>query len=75
MIEPEVGSTSRLMQRISVDLPVPEGPMIATMPGSETLSEMSRRTGWPLRYSLTRLRMTSARPWPGASATGRALMG
>jgi hypothetical protein len=48
MIEPEVGSTSRLMQRISVDLPVPDGPMIATMPGSETLSEMSRRTGWPL---------------------------
>ena len=31
-ISPAVGSTSRLMQRISVDLPVPDGPMIAVMP-------------------------------------------
>ena len=31
-ISPAVGSTSRLMQRISVDLPVPDAPMIAVMP-------------------------------------------
>jgi hypothetical protein len=32
MISPAVGSTSRLMQRISVDLPVPDGPMTAVSP-------------------------------------------
>jgi hypothetical protein len=31
-ISPGVGSTSRLMQRISVDLPVPDGPMMAVIP-------------------------------------------
>ncbi len=35
-IAPEVGSTSRLMQRMSVLLPVPEGPMIAVMPRGAT---------------------------------------
>ena len=36
-----VGSTSRLMQRISVDLPVPDGPMIAVMPRPATVSDTS----------------------------------
>src|SRR5262249_2878649 len=31
-ISPAVGSAKRLMQRISVDLPAPEGPMIAVVP-------------------------------------------
>ena len=35
-ISPAVGSTRRLMQRISVDLPVPDGPMIAVMPRPST---------------------------------------
>ena len=60
-ISPAVGSTRRLMQRISVDLPVPEGPMIAVMPRPSTLSETSLSTGWPARYSLRRLRITSER--------------
>ena len=32
MISPAVGSTRRLMQRISVDFPVPDGPMTAVIP-------------------------------------------
>src|SRR3979411_564495 len=49
------------MHRTSVDLPVPDGPMIAVMPRPATVSETSLSTGFPGRYSLRRLRMTSAR--------------
>jgi hypothetical protein len=61
-ISPEVGSVSRLMQRMSVDLPVPEGPMIAVMPLSAKVSEMLLRTGTPARYSFVRFFRTSMRP-------------
>src|SRR4051812_22425782 len=67
-ISPAVGSTRRLMHRTSVDLPVPDGPMIAVMPRPSTVSETSLSTGCPGRYSLRRLRMTSARS--ASSATG-----
>ena len=50
---PTVGSTSRLMQRISVLLPVPDGPMIAVMPRCRDLEvdvgagpACRRRTTW-----------------------------
>ena len=69
-ISPEVGSTSRLMQRISVDLPVPDGPMIAVMPRPSTVSETFFSTGWPARYSLRRLRITSERPALPPAASG-----
>src|SRR4051812_42370332 len=67
-ISPAVGSTRRLMDRTSVDLPVPDGPMIAVMPRPSTVSETSLSTGCPGRYSLRKLRMTSARST--SSATG-----
>src|SRR6476620_5182025 len=60
-ISPAVGSTSRLMQRTSVDLPVPDGPMIAVSPRPSMSSETFLRTGSPARYSLRRLRMTRER--------------
>src|SRR6218665_1367146 len=52
-MRPAVGSTSRLMQRISVLLPVPEGPMMLVSPVPDTARSMPLSTGWPGRYSLT----------------------
>src|SRR5256712_147940 len=57
---PAVGSTSRLMQRIRVDLPVPEGPMTAMSARYSNSSTMPRSTGWPGLYSLTSPRTESA---------------
>src|SRR5260370_22102994 len=57
---PAVGSTSRLMQRIRVDLPVPEGPMTALMPCASKSRSMPRSTGFPGTYSLTSPRTESA---------------
>src|SRR5713226_5177305 len=54
-ISPAVGSTSRLMQRTSVDFPVPDGPMIAVMPRPSTLSDTSLST-----FLMMRERSTSA---------------
>ncbi len=65
------------MQRISVDLPVPDGAddggHAATF---DCRAKRRASTGWPARYSLRRLRMTSdavrrsgvgrARPWLSA---------
>src|SRR6266702_2752329 len=68
-ISPAVGSTRRLMQRISVDLPAPEGPMIAVNPRPSTSSETPLSTGSPARYSLRRLRMVTDR------STGRLVGG
>src|SRR6185436_11181231 len=68
-ISPEVGLVRRLMQRIRVDLPVPDGPMIAVMPRPANVSEISFRTGWPLRYSLERLRRVSTRLAVSAAVT------
>ncbi len=42
LILPEVGSTSRVMQRTSVDLPLPERPMITNTSPRPTSNEMSR---------------------------------
>jgi|GEM_PF-6719209 len=42
LIFPLVGSTSRLIQRISVDLPAPEGPIIAQKSFSLTWKLTSR---------------------------------
>src|SRR5215204_1461362 len=67
-ISPAVGSTRRLMQRISVDLPVPDGPMTAVMPRPGMARSMSFRTGTPGRYSLRSLRMRSAREFPSLVA-------
>src|SRR6267143_250819 len=53
-------STSRLMQRIRVDLPVPEGPMTALMPRASKSRSMPRSTGFPGTYSLTSPRTESA---------------
>src|SRR5262245_36481908 len=55
------------MQRTSVDLPVPEGPMIAVIPRPSTLSETSLSTGCPERYSLRRWRITSERSTSAAA--------
>src|SRR3989441_6571697 len=57
---PAVGSTSRLMQRIRVDLPVPEGPMTALMPRASKSRSIPRSTGLPGTYSLTSPRTESA---------------
>src|SRR5215472_4296271 len=43
-IWPRSGSSSRLMQRRSVDLPEPDGPMIATTPPRTTSSETPFKT-------------------------------
>src|SRR5215203_6737243 len=67
-ISPAVGSTRRLMQRISVDLPVPDGPMTAVMPRPGMARSMSFSTGTPGRYSLRSLRMRSARASPSLVA-------
>ena len=47
----DVGSTSRLMQRIRIDFPVPDEPMMAVMSAPSMSSEMSRNTGLPGTYS------------------------
>src|SRR5688500_2818108 len=57
------------MQRTRVDLPVPDGPMIAVRPRPSTVIDTSRSTGWPARYSLRRLRMTSERSISRARGT------
>jgi hypothetical protein len=41
-ITPASGSTRRLMQRSSVDLPAPEGPMMNTASAPSTRSETDR---------------------------------
>src|SRR5207248_8229374 len=67
-ISPAVGSTRRLMQRISVLLPVPEGPITALTPRSPNAMSMWRRIGLPRTYSLLRPRMTSAIIAPHATS-------
>jgi hypothetical protein len=49
------------MQRINVDFPVPDGPMMAISPRLSISSETSRSTGCPARYSLKSLLMMSDR--------------
>ena len=44
-ISPDVGCTRRLTQRISVLLPVPEGPMMAVRPEPGKVRSMPRSTG------------------------------
>src|SRR5438132_572565 len=51
---PALGSTRRLMQRINVLLPVPDGPMIAVMPRAAMSRLMSFKTGLPGTYDLVR---------------------
>src|SRR5437762_9179358 len=51
---PALGSTRRLMQRISVLLPVPDGPMIAVMPRAAMSRLTSFKTGLPGTYDLAR---------------------
>src|SRR4051812_33071848 len=48
------------MQRISVDLPVPDGPMIAVTPVGAIVRLTSMSTGTPRRYSLRSRRISSA---------------
>jgi hypothetical protein len=50
------------MQRRSVDLPVPDGPMIATMPEGGNSSVMPSSTRLPATYSLTSPRSASDAP-------------
>ena len=63
-----LGSTRRLMQRISVDLPVPEGPMTAVIPSGAMDRSMPRSTGLPGAYSLHRPRITRPRGPPCVGA-------
>ena len=43
----DVGFTNPLMQRTSVDFPVPDGPMMAVMPDPAISAEMPLSTGFP----------------------------
>src|SRR5256714_5070615 len=65
-ISPAVGSTSRLMQRTSVDLPAPDGPITAVMPRPSSASDTFLSTIELVRYCLLRLRMTSERSGAGS---------
>jgi len=49
---PEVGSTRRLMQRMSVLLPAPEGPMMVTTSGSPTEKLTRFSAAVPVGYVL-----------------------
>src|SRR4051794_39533909 len=66
-ISPAVGSTSRLMQRTSVDFPAPEGPMIAVTPRPSRTNDTFLSTIELVRYRLLRLRMTSDRSAAGSA--------
>ena len=55
MISPDVGVSSRLMQRIRVDLPVPEGPIMEMTSPSSTVAFTSL-SGVMFGYSLRRWR-------------------
>src|SRR6185369_8107121 len=57
--DPEVGSTSRLTQRITVDLPAPEGPISAITCPSGTSMSMPLSARSPVRYRLVRPFMRS----------------
>src|SRR6266581_717319 len=71
---PALGSTSRLMQRISVLLPVPDGPMIAVMPRAAMSRLMSFSTGLPVMYDFERCRIVSMRlPLPHRGGRGRVM--
>src|SRR5437762_869387 len=69
---PAVGSTSRLMQRISVLLPVPDGPMIAVTPRAAMSRLMSLRTGLPGTYDFDRrLSESISEAWSGSVRSPR----
>src|SRR5262249_42086424 len=59
VIDPEVGSISRLMQRITVDLPAPEGPISAITCPWGTLISMPLSARSPVRERLVRPLMRS----------------
>src|SRR5882757_5894177 len=59
---PAVGSTSRLMQRMTVDLPAPEGPISAITWPSGTSRSMPFSARSPVRYRFTRPLMRSICP-------------
>jgi hypothetical protein len=69
MTFPEVGSTSRLMQRISVLFPAPDGPMIVTTWGSFTLKLTSCSATVPVGYTFERLTISSILNLAGPVAT------
>ena len=52
---PRSAATSRLMQRISVLLPVPDGPMMAVRPEPGKVRSMPRSTGWPCAIFLGKI--------------------
>ncbi len=56
---PEVGSTRRLMQRIRVLLPAPEGPMSATTCPGSTRSDTPVNATSPVAYRLLRSTISS----------------
>src|SRR5918996_663085 len=60
-ILPAVGSTSRLMQRIRVDLPAPEGPMRPTTWPAPTSKETPRSARSPVLYCFSSRSMRSMR--------------
>ena len=49
MISPDVGVYNKLKHLNSVDLPLPEEPIITTHSPSLTFKEISLRTGFPLK--------------------------
>ena len=62
LIEPEVGSTSRLIQRMRVDLPAPEEPITATTWGWESVRLTPCSARRPLGYCFTRSLISSMPP-------------
>src|ERR1700761_1160704 len=60
-IRPDCGSSSRLMQRKSVDFPEPEGPMMHVVTDAGTVSETSCSTVWLPNESVTFSRRTPFR--------------
>jgi hypothetical protein len=70
------------MQRTSVDLPVPDGPIIAVMPEPAISTDMLVKTGFPATYDLLTSRNTraasevfKARPPYGLAGTAAAGVG
>src|SRR4029450_3685947 len=74
-ISPSLGSTSRLMQRMSVLLPVPDAPMTAAMPRVPISRLMSVRTGFPATYDFERWRTSSKSTFLGFRRCFRLALG
>src|SRR3990172_3120047 len=62
MPRPDVGSTSRLMQRNRVLFPAPDGPMTAVIPSESRASDTPCKTDWPRVYCFVRSWICSVGP-------------